>query len=49
VQYSPEYNQELADEIGTLPGDYSAISKAITDYAKLRDRIRKCEREKDKI
>lgn len=49
VQYSAEYNNELADELDALPQGYGAIPMAITDYAKLRDRIRRCEEEKEKL
>ena len=48
-QYSPEWNQALADELDGLSDDYSSIPMAIADYAKLRDRIRICEKEKDKL
>lgn len=47
--YTPEWNEDLADELSTLPKDYSSIPMAITDYAKLRDRIRRCESERDKL
>lgn len=49
VQYSPEWNNALADELDALPQGYAAIPMAITDYAKLRDRIRTCEKEKEKL
>tara|TARA_R110000796_G_scaffold199046_1_gene315322 strand:+ start:3205 stop:3357 length:153 start_codon:yes stop_codon:yes gene_type:complete len=49
AQYSSEWNVELADELDALPQDYTHIPMAITDYAKLRDRIRTCEREKEKL
>ena len=48
-QYSSEFNQELADELDALDGDQTTIPTAIADYAKLRDRIRACEKEKDNI
>ena len=48
-QYSSEFNQELADELDALYGDQTTIQMAIADYAKLRDRIRACEKEKDNI
>lgn len=48
-QYSSEFNQELADELDALDGDQTTIPMAIADYAKLRDRIRACEKEKDNI
>ena len=49
AQYSQEWNEELAEELTNLPGQYSAIPMAITDYAKLRDKIRRCKAEKEKI
>lgn len=49
VSYSPEFNQDLADSIDALPEDEYAIPMAITDYVKLRDRIRRCEEEKGKL
>ena len=49
VQYSPEWNNILADELSALPEGYAALPLAITDYVKLRDRIRTCDREKEKL
>ncbi|UAW59269.1 hypothetical protein CRP738_gp25 [Roseobacter phage CRP-738] len=49
AQYSAEWNEQLADELDTLPEDYTSIPIAITDYAKLRDRVRQCEIEKGKL
>lgn len=49
AQYSPEWNNALADELDALPQGYATIPMAITDYAKLRDRIRTCEKEKEKL
>ncbi len=46
VDYTAEYNAILANEIDALPGHYSALPQAITDYAHLRDKIAVCEREK---
>lgn len=48
AQYSPEYNQKLADEIDSLPAESTALETAIADYVALRDRIRACDEEKDK-
>ena len=48
AQYSPEYNQKLADEIDSLPASSSALETAITEYVKLRDRVKACDAEKDK-
>jgi hypothetical protein len=48
AQYSPEYNQKLADEIDSLPAESTALETAIADYVTLRDRIRACDEEKDK-
>lgn len=49
AQYSSEWNVELADELDALPQDYAHIPTAITDYARLRDRIRRCEQEKEEL
>lgn len=47
--YSPDYNQQLATEVEELPSKNSAIETAIQDYAALRDDIRVCRTEKDKL
>ena len=47
--YSQEFNEALAGELDALPGSYEAIPDTISDYAKLRDRIRACETERDKL
>ena len=47
--YSKEFNEALAMELDALPGSYEAIPDTISDYAKLRDRIRACETERDKL
>jgi hypothetical protein len=48
--YTPEFNNELADELDALEeGTDGSIQTAIADYAKLRDRIRACEKEKGNI
>ena len=41
VNYTPEFNARLADEIAPLPDD-SAIVTAIGDYIGLRDQVRAC-------
>lgn len=48
-QYSQEWNHTLADELDGLPEGYHNIPMAIADYAKLRDRIRRCEEEREKL
>ena len=47
--YSKEFNEALAGELDALPQNYEAIPNTISDYAKLRDRIRDCETERDKL
>jgi|TARA_R110001606_G_scaffold374768_1_gene532747 hypothetical protein len=47
--YSSEWNNVLADEVEALPQDSTHIPQAITDYARLRDRIRLCEQEKENL
>ena len=49
TQYSEEFNTALANELDALPQTYSTIPMAVMDYAKLRDRIRACEQEKDTL
>lgn len=49
AQYSEDWNKGLATEIESLDEGYFAIPVAIADYAKLRDRIRACEKEKGKL
>lgn len=49
VTYSKEFNNDLADEIDALSPDQYAIPIAITDYAKLRDRIRRCNEQKGNL
>ena len=46
-QYSPEFNNKLADEIENLPADSTAVEEAMKNYIYLRDRVRRCNEEKD--
>ncbi len=48
-QYSEDFNNKLADELESLPSDSRAIEEAMSNYIYLRDRIRRCEEEKDKV
>ena len=48
-KYSEEFNTKLANEIENLPRDSRAIEEAMGNYIYLRDRIRRCEEEKDKV
>ena len=48
-QYSEDFNNKLADELEQLPSDSRAIEEAMGNYIYLRDRIRRCEEEKDKV
>jgi hypothetical protein len=50
VAYKPEFNSRLADEIESLPDTNGnpAIVDALSDYASLRDKIRACQKERDK-
>ena len=41
--YSDDFNNELADEIEALPKTSTAIPQAIGDYARLRDKLRRCD------
>lgn len=47
-QYDDQFNNELADEIDQLPESSTRIPEAIGDYAYLRDRIRRCEEQRNK-
>jgi PBP1b-binding outer membrane lipoprotein LpoB len=48
-QYDDRFNNQLADELESLPAASTAIDEAVKNYIYLRDRIRRCEEEKDKI
>ena len=50
VDYDTEFNNRLADEIESLPDTNGnpAIVDALSDYASLRDKIRACQKERDK-
>jgi hypothetical protein len=47
--YSTDFNEILAAELDVLDEAYEAIPEVVTDYIKLRDRIRVCEQEKDNL
>ena len=49
AQYDDRFNNQLADEIDGLPPDSRAIEEAMKNYIYLRDRIRRCEAERDNI
>tara|TARA_R110002153_G_scaffold39858_1_gene114524 strand:- start:1970 stop:2242 length:273 start_codon:yes stop_codon:yes gene_type:complete len=48
-QYDERFNNQLANELESLPAASTAIDEAVKNYIYLRDRIRRCEEEKDKI
>jgi sarcosine oxidase delta subunit len=48
-QYDERFNTKLADELESLPATATAIDEAVKNYIYLRDRIRRCNEEKDKI
>ena len=48
-QYSEAFNNRLADEIENLPQDSEAIEEAISNYIVLRDKLRACEEQAQKI
>jgi len=48
-QYDERFNNQLADELDRLPASNTAIDEAVKNYIYLRDRIRRCEEEKDMI
>ena len=49
AQYDERFNNQLADELESLPPENEAIDEALKNYIYLRDRIRRCNEEKDKI
>jgi outer membrane biogenesis lipoprotein LolB len=49
AQYDERFNNQLADELESLPAEATAIDEAVKNYIYLRDRIRRCNEEKDKI
>lgn len=49
VSYSEEFNQELVEEILSLPLETYAIEQVVADYVRLRDLIKACDSERDKI
>ena len=46
---SEEFNAQLADELDTLPDGHTATLEAIKGYIYLRDKIRRCEKERDNL
>ena len=48
-QYDERFNNQLADELESLNATYSAIDEAVKNYIYLRDRIRRCQEERDTI
>jgi len=48
-QYSEDFTEILAVELDVLDEAYEAIPEVVTDYILLRDRIRQCNAEKEKI
>jgi len=44
VEYSQEYNIQLADELDTLPETVINVPEVVADYISLRDKIRGCEK-----
>lgn len=49
ADYSEDFNAQLANEIESLPPESKAINQAIKNYIYLRDRVRVCNEEKDKL
>lgn len=50
VEYDNAFNNKLLDEIESLPetDGHPAVVEALSDYASLRDKIRACQKERDK-
>jgi len=51
AEYDDAFNYKLLDEIESLPDTYGhpAIVEALSDYAALRDKIRACKNERDRL
>ena len=51
VEYNEDFNNKLIDEIESLPETDGgpAIVEALSDYAVLRDKVRACKKERDKL
>jgi hypothetical protein len=47
-QYSQEFNEELSVELDVLQDGYTAIPMVVSDYVKLRDEVKACQKERDK-
>lgn len=47
--YTPAFNSTLVEQISQLPEDFTAIDQVIGDYISLRDTLRKCYQEREKI
>ena len=48
-EYSEDFTETLAVELDVLDEAFEAIPNVVTDYILLRDRIRQCSAEKEKI
>lgn len=49
AQYDETFSNNLADELAKIPADYVHVDTALSDYVKLRDKIRLCVAEREKI
>ncbi len=47
-QYSQEFNEKLLVELNVLQEEYTAIPTVVSDYVKLRDEVKACQKERDK-
>jgi hypothetical protein len=47
-KYSSKFNEQLAQEVLSLPEEGAAIERVVSDYIELRDTIRACNQERDK-
>jgi len=48
-QYDERFNNQLANELESLDATSTAINEAVKNYIYLRDRIRRCQEERDTI
>jgi len=48
-QYDEDFNNQLANEIESLPSTATALPEALSDYSNLLDKVRRCAIGRDKI
>jgi len=43
VSYSPEFNDELINELVALPAEYDRVVEVVADYKTLRRQLKECQ------